>query len=104
MPRLRIRRRLAEPPIEIPRHGSSIKQWQEAVEWFEEEHRKGVVRVNAPFWQEQLPLTRVRLRETDTAGWNVAAARCSRGPVMPVPVPVIPNGARHSARRGSRFH
>jgi hypothetical protein len=39
-PRRRIRRRLAEPPIEIARHGTSNKQWREAVEWFIEEHRK----------------------------------------------------------------
>ncbi|MDQ2875888.1 MAG: hypothetical protein M3Y33_14305 [Actinomycetota bacterium] len=39
-PRLRIRRRLAEPPIQVPRHGSSTKQWREAVEWFIEEHRR----------------------------------------------------------------
>lgn len=39
-PRLRIRRRLAEPSIEMPRHGSSNKQWREAVEWFFDEHRR----------------------------------------------------------------
>jgi len=38
--RLRIRRRLAEPPIEMPRHGSSNKQWREAVEWFFDEHHR----------------------------------------------------------------
>lgn len=38
-PRLRIRRRLAEPPIKLGR-GGSIKQTREAVEWFIEEHRK----------------------------------------------------------------
>jgi len=31
-PRLGIRRRLAEPPIQMPRHGSSNRQWREAVE------------------------------------------------------------------------
>lgn len=39
-PRLRLRRRLAEPAIEIPRHGSSNKQWRDAIEWFENEHRR----------------------------------------------------------------
>ena len=38
--RLRIRRRMAEPPIQMPRHGSSNKQWREAVEWFFNEHRR----------------------------------------------------------------
>lgn len=38
-PRLRIRWRLAEPPITLGRAGS-IKQTREAVEWFIEEHRK----------------------------------------------------------------
>ena len=56
-PRLRIRRRLAEPPIEIPRHGSSNKQWREAVEWFEEEHR----RAGLPLpWKGESPLTWIR--------------------------------------------
>ena len=39
-PRLRLRRRLAEPPIEIPQRGSSAKQSREALEWFENEHRR----------------------------------------------------------------
>jgi hypothetical protein len=53
-PRRRIRRRLAEPPIEIPRHGSSNKQWREAIEWFEEEHR----RAGLPLpWKGESPLT-----------------------------------------------
>jgi len=38
---LRIRRRLAEPSIEMPRRGSSNKQWREAVEWFFDEHHPG---------------------------------------------------------------
>ena len=38
-PRQRLRRRLAEPPVALPR-ASSNKQWREAVEWFVEEHRK----------------------------------------------------------------
>ncbi|MGH3199669.1 MAG: hypothetical protein ACRDOH_06890 [Streptosporangiaceae bacterium] len=51
-PRLRIRRRLAEPPIQMPRHGSSTKQWREAVEWFiEEHHRAGL----PPPWGGRTP-------------------------------------------------
>lgn len=52
-PRLRIRRRLAEPPIAIPRHGSSNKQWREAIEWFENEHR----RAGLPLPRGESPLT-----------------------------------------------
>lgn len=53
-PRLRIRRRLAEPPIEIPRHGSSNKQWREAIEWFENEHRQAGLPLP---WKGPSPLT-----------------------------------------------
>jgi AcrR family transcriptional regulator len=56
-PRLRIRRRLAEPPIEIPRHGSSNKQWREAIEWFEDEHRKAGLPLP---WKGESPLKWVR--------------------------------------------
>jgi hypothetical protein len=53
-PRLRIRRRLAEAPIEIPPHGSSTKQWREAIEWFENEHR----RAGLPLpWKGSSPLS-----------------------------------------------
>lgn len=34
----------------------------------------GVFRVSVPFWQEQLPLTRAILRETDASGRHVAGA------------------------------
>jgi hypothetical protein len=39
-PRLRLRRRLAEPPIKLQRKGSSIRQGQQAWEEYEDQHRK----------------------------------------------------------------
>ncbi len=39
-PRLRLRRRLAEPPIKLQRKGSSTRQGQQAWENYEDQHRK----------------------------------------------------------------
>jgi hypothetical protein len=51
-PRLRLRRRLAEPPIRLPRRGSSNKQWSEAAEWFVKEHRRAGLPAS---WAGRLP-------------------------------------------------